>query len=139
MTQLKSSTLTPASGADILDWSCNERALDFSFRKSEFRFKDLGGMFGQLRRRPLDLDRVVRELRKSRWRVDFSARIDTHRREKPALAILNVFGDVLHVHHGRCEQSEATRRLREVSFGLRSRQRLEPVDERLQIRWRYFS
>src|SRR6202045_1157076 len=107
MTQLKSSTLTPASGADILDCSCNEQRLDFSFRKSEFRFEDLGGVLRQLRRRPFDLDRVVRELCKARRRIDLAARIDTYRCEKPALAILNIFGDVFHVHHGRCEQSEA--------------------------------
>src|SRR5271155_5002835 len=101
MTQLKSSTLMPSSGADILDCSCNEQRLDFSFRKSEFRSKDLGGVFGQLRRWPLNLDRVVRELCKARGRIDLATRVDTHRREKPALAILNIFGDVLHVHDGR--------------------------------------
>src|ERR1700722_8672095 len=139
MTQLKSSTLKPASRADLLDCSCDEQRLDFSFRKPEFRFKDLGRVFGQLGRRPFDLDRVVRELRKSRWRIDLAVRIYPHRREKSALAVLHILGDVFHVHNRRRKKTKPPRALRQLSLGLRSRQRLEPVDERLQIRWRRFS
>src|ERR1019366_10291398 len=108
----------PSSGAAILDSSCYKQRLDFSFGKSEFLFKDLSSVFGQFRRGVFDLDRVVRELCKSRGRVDFATSLNTHRGEESALAVLHVAGNVHHVHHRRHKQSKSARGLRYLSLTL---------------------
>src|ERR1035437_6714138 len=105
----------PSERAAILDSSCYKQRLDFSFGKSEFLFKDLSSVFGQFRRGVFDLDRVVREWCKSRGHIDFAARLETHRGEESALAVLHVAGNVLHVHHRRREQSKSARGLCSLS------------------------
>src|SRR5271166_6785711 len=116
MTQLKSSTCTPSNGAAILDFSRDEQRLDLSFRKSELRFKDLGGVLRQFRRGSFDFDRVVRESRKTRGRINLAARLHIHSREEPTLAVLHIFGGIFHVHNRRRQQAKLPRALRQLSL-----------------------